>query len=260
MSNNPLLSGIKLPGRIFQLPSKGVFYKNGELSENVKNGEVHVCAMSALDEITIKNPDQLFSGDAIETVLKNTVSEIEKPSELLAKDVDALLVFLRAVTYGSNYEFIALHDCENAKEHSYVADVESIIANMKYIEESDIETTYTLNLKNGQVVKLKPNRYSQVLDLVRANESHKELTLENEKQNLVKMLVSVVESVNDISDVELITEWASELPVAFVNQIAERVEKINEWGPKLVTKCICRDCQQEFDVDIPINPISFFTE
>ena len=42
MSNNPLLQKIRLPGRIFQLPSRGLFYKNGELDESVKNGEIHV--------------------------------------------------------------------------------------------------------------------------------------------------------------------------------------------------------------------------
>jgi len=51
MSNNqnPLLAAIKMPGRVFQLPSRGIFYKDGELDETCKNGEIHVQPLSALD-------------------------------------------------------------------------------------------------------------------------------------------------------------------------------------------------------------------
>ena len=58
-STNPLLARVKIPGRIFQLPSAGIFYKNGELAEGIENGEVHVHPMTALDEINMKNPDKL---------------------------------------------------------------------------------------------------------------------------------------------------------------------------------------------------------
>ena len=97
--HNPLLDKIKLPGRIFQLPSRGIFYEDEELSEDIKNGEIHVQAMSALDEITLKNPDQLFSGDAVQNIFKNCLTGVNKPVNLLSKDIDALMLFLRTVTY-----------------------------------------------------------------------------------------------------------------------------------------------------------------
>ena len=111
MSENPLLQKIRLPGRIFQLPSRGLFYNNGELENTVKDGEIHVHAMSAFAEIHMKNPDQLFSGQAVDTVFRECVRGVVEPTKLLAKDVDAILMFLRTVTYGPNYEFTAKHTC-----------------------------------------------------------------------------------------------------------------------------------------------------
>ena len=60
---NPLLQGIKLPGRTFQLPSRGALY-NDELDGTIVGGEVHVHPMTALTEINLKNPDLLFNGKA----------------------------------------------------------------------------------------------------------------------------------------------------------------------------------------------------
>jgi hypothetical protein len=259
-TTNPLLANLKLPGRIFQLPSRGIFYKNGELADNIKEGELHIHPMSALDEINMKNPDQLFSGAAVNTVFKQCISGVEKPAELLSKDVDAIMVFLRTVTYGAGYEFSAKHGCEGAKDHSYVADIDQMIDKMKMIDPTTVDAMYTVSLPNGQVVKLRPNRYQQVLDLIRANENKKEISAEDQQKNLVQMLMGVIQSVDGLTDIPQITEWVTRIPSPYVNRIAEKIENLNEWGPSLRWTCNCKDCGKDYEVEIPINPVSFFTE
>lgn len=258
--SNPLLAQLKLPGRIFQLPSRGIFYKDGELDPSVKDGEIHVQPMSALDEIVLKNPDQLFSGAAINTVFKTCVSGINKPSELLSKDVDAIMMFLRTVTYGPNYEFTAKHTCEGAKEHSYIADIDQMISRMKMLDPTQVDKLYTVVMPNGQIVKMNPNRYSQILDLIRTNQTKTEITVEDQQNNLIMMLLAVVNQVDDVTDPKLIEEWLRKVPTTFINRIAQKSESINDWGPDLKWTCNCRDCGEDFDVEIPINPVSFFTE
>lgn len=260
MSNNPLLEGLKLPGRIFQLPSRGIFYRDGELSSSIKDGEIHVQPMSALDEINMKNPDQLFSGIAVQTVFNHTISGISKPSELLAKDIDAIMLFLRTVTYGPHYEFMARHNCEGGKEHSYVANIDEMINSMKMLDPTTVEQLYTLTLSNGQTVKLKPNRYQQVIDLIKMNEAKEIITVEDQQVNLTKMLLGVIQSVDGITDEAMIMDWIKRLPSPMVNKIAGRIEGVNAWGPDLKWTCKCKDCGEEFSVEIPINPVSFFTE
>lgn len=257
---NPLLGALKLPGRIFQIPSRGIFYTNGELSPFVKNGELHVRAMSALDEINLKNPDQLFSGDALNTVFKTCIDGIEKPTELLAKDVDAIMLFLRTVTYGPDYEFIAKHNCENAKEHSYVGNVDEMIGKSILIDPTLVEKEYSVTLPNSQVVHLNPNRYRQILDVIKMNQGQKEITVEIQKENLIMMLLAVVNKIDNVTDRKHIEEWLRTAPVTYINRIALQSESINNWGPNLKYTCKCKDCGTEFEVDIPINPVTFFTE
>lgn len=258
--NNPLLANIKLPGRMFQLPSKGLFYHKGELADLVKEGEIHVHPMSALDEINLKNPDQLFSGKAIETVSRQCIEGINQSTQLLAKDVDALMLFLRAVTYGPNFEFVAKHNCEGGKEHTYVADIDQMINSMKMIDPTILAEQYTLVLPNGQTVRLQPNRYQQVIDLIKKNENKTEITVEDQKENLISMIMGVVQDVNGISDPKMIEEWARNISQPMINLIGERIDTLSDWGPDLKWKCKCPDCGTEFSVEIPINPVSFFTE
>lgn len=258
--DNPLLHKIRLPGRVFQLPSKGIFYKNGELDANITEGEIHVHPMSALAEIHMKSPDQLFSGQAIETVFTECVTGIAKPSQLLAKDVDAITMFLRTTTYGPNYEFTAIHTCEHAKEHSYIADVDQMISQSKYMDPTIIADNYSVKMPNEQVVKLQPSRYGKIISILKANEGKEELSVDAMKKNLMMMLTSVVVQVDDITDEAMIAEWLSKIPTTWVTQIASRMEAVNDWGPKLEWTTKCRDCGEEFTIELPLNPISFFTE
>jgi hypothetical protein len=260
MSENPLLANLRLPGRIFQLPSKGMFYKNGELSPGVKDGEIHVHPMSALDEINMKNPDQLFSGEAVKTVFKQCITGIDKPEDLLSKDVDAIMLFLRVVTYGPSYEFSAKHFCTDGKNHNYLADIDTLINNMTSVDPTMIQSMYTITLPNKQVVTLRPNRYDEVLNLIKANTNKTAITPKDQQTNLIMMLLGVIESVDGVTDRAHIEEWARHISSPLVARIAEKVEKINSWGPDLKWKCTCKDCGKDFEVEIPINPVSFFTE
>ena len=98
---NPLLKRIKLPGRRFRLPSKGLFYKNGELDESVVDGEVEVFSMTTVDEINLRTPELLFNGEAVRKVFKRCIPEVKEPFKLLSNDVDFLLGCLRVVSYGN---------------------------------------------------------------------------------------------------------------------------------------------------------------
>lgn len=103
MSDNPLLKKIQLPGKRFRLPSRGLFYTDGEIAETVKDGELEIFSMTTIDEVTLRSPEFLFSGEAIERVFKRCIPDVKKPLKLLSKDVDFLLACLRIVSYGSVY-------------------------------------------------------------------------------------------------------------------------------------------------------------
>jgi hypothetical protein len=256
---NPLLAPIlKLPGRIFQLPSRGILYTNNELSPEVSEGEVHCKSLSAFDEITLKNPDMLFSGKALSQVLKTSIPDILLPNDLYSKDVDAIMIFLRLVTYGPEYELSVNHGCENSVSHSYIVDLEQVLQKIKYLDPTLFETEYKLMLDTGQVVRLQPVKYKHVLELLLDNQEKKTLTVEDLKSNLRKSMLNIIKSVDDIEDKALISEWLNIISAGNVSKIAEQITKTNDWGPQLDHVVICKDCGKEIEIDIPINPISLF--
>lgn len=255
VTQNPLLQKLKLPGRVFQLPSRAALYRAGEVSN--AEGEVHVHPMSALTEINLKNPDQLFNGKALIEVCAECVPEIAKPTELFGRDVDALMFFLRLVTYGPQFEVSVKHTCENAKSHSYTVDIERMVAEMKPLDPTE---KFEVNLATGQHVVLHPVKFDHMIKLFQMNAGKKELSDDDVKRNIVFNLVSVIESVDDITDKGLITEWVKKLTSPQQNRITEVMEKMNDWGPSNSTKLKCRDCGAEMDVELPLNPIAFFTE
>lgn len=256
-SQNSLLDKIKLPGRTFQLPSRGALYKNGELSST--EGEVHVHAMSMLTEINLKNPDLLFSGRALEEVVRECIPEIKKPLELFGRDIDALMFFLRLVTYGPHFEVNVKHTCENAKQHSYVVNIEDMAMNMKPLDVT-LSNQFQTTLPNGQVVKLHPVTFRHMIKLFQMNTGKEVLKPEEVRENIVYNLVNLIESVDGTTDKGQITEWISAIPTTMTTRITEVIEKMNDWGPSQNTTLVCKDCKEEMVVELPLNPVSFFTE
>lgn len=257
VAQNPLLEKIKLPGRTFQLPSRGALYKNGELSG--QEGEVHVHPMSALAEISLKNPDMLFNGKAINQVFSECIPEIKKPTELYGRDIDAIMYFLRLVTYGPNFEIKVKHDCDEAKEHSYVVDLEKLIQEVRYLDPT-LEENFQTVLPNGQVVKVHPVKFDHMIKLFQLNSGKDEFTPEDVKKNVVFNLTNLIDSVDGISDPQHIQEWVSVITTPYQNRITEAIERTNEWGPNQTVKLTCKDCGNEMPVELPLSPITFFTE
>ena len=258
-TTNPLLTKVRMPGRTFQLPSRGALYKD-ELDPSAVQGEVHVHPMSALTEINLKNPDLLFNGKALEAVVTECIPAIKKPLQLFGRDIDAVLFFLRLVTYGPEYRIEVKHDCENAKQHSYVVNLEALLMEMKQLDPTLIETKRVVTLPTGQKVFTRPMRFSDVIELFHQSGNKKELTADDIRNLAVVNLKCMIEKVDDISDVKLIEEWIHSLTTPMINRITTAAAALNEWGPDQIVTLKCKDCGGDMKVELPLNPVSFFTE
>lgn len=268
---NPLIARAKLPGETFAIPSGGIFYENDELDDSVINGEVHIHPMAAYDEILIKTPALLLNGDAVEKVFNRCIPQIKKPMDLLAKDVDYLLMALRQVTYGKIMEVNFKHNCENAKSHSYNVDISKLIRDSKKINPTTINKNYTIRLKNEQTVELRPASYKDIVNMLQLFSSqqsyeNQEITdeqmmirAEKDTNAMLKTIQSIIRSVDSVTDKNDIWEWLQILDAPIVNELAENVEKTSNWGPSFEHKTKCKDCNKTITINVPINPVSFFT-
>ena len=255
---NPLLVRARIPGRTFALPSLGVFYTHGELDDSVKKGEVLVYPMVTVDEIAMKTPDKLLNGTAIEEVFRRCIPQVQKPMELLALDVDFLLICLRELTYGNEYEMLYTHDCKDAKEHNYIVPLKTFIAGTKKINTRKVTKDYSLILPNEQSLKLTPPKYRQMLVFFQTFDKT-DATTEELAEQLIDTTLSLIESVDGIEDKELIREWLHQIPAGYVNLIGEHLNSVSEWGPKTTATVTCKDCGAEVELSLSLNPINFFS-
>lgn len=258
---NPLLTGIRLPGDTVRIPSRGAFYLNNELSENVKNGEIHVYPMRAIDEITMRSPDKMLSGDAVAEVFAHCIPDVLDVKQLFAKDIDYLMVALRRVTYGNEYEFRHTHDCPDAQRHNYMVDVGQFIAGDGELD----PTTYELKHKyvvprTQQVVMFQPMRYIDLINIMNAtieNESAPQNN-QNKERSLFQSLLSTIHNVNGVTDKNMIVEWLSSLTAPEVRAMLDKLDTIGDWGPTYNTTITCKDCGEKVELNVPVNPINFF--
>jgi len=265
-TTNPLLKRLRIPGATFRLPSQGILYTNGELDQSVKNGEVEVNPLTAIDEIALSSSDKLISGKAVTEVISRCIPQVLKPELLLNTDVEFLLVALRIVTFGDVIEVQYQHTCDGAKEHTYKVNLQAMSARARPLDPTAITKEYTITLPNEQVVVLRPLIFSDVIALVQSHaelsgKERNEIPVDQEElmQFANKSIAAIVMSVDGITNQEQIREWVSALPLGYKRQIEQTAHAVTRWGVDTTSKQVCADCKAKIDVPVIVNPVSFFT-
>jgi hypothetical protein len=255
---NSLLTKARLPGQTFRLPSNGLNYAAGVLSPEVSNGEVHVYPMAAIDEITIRSPDKLFSGDAVREVFSRCIPQILSPGSLYAKDIDFLMVCLRKVSYGEEFEVAYTHDCEDAKEHNYIIRMDAVLKKVKEIDPTTVDKKFTIPLSTGQVVIVHPILYDDMVAIMQDYDEDVTDVKEIEQQSL-RSIASIITSVDGITDKVDIMEWLRILNISDAKKISNAIDSTGDWGTDLSKRVKCKDCGKMTTIVAPMNPISFFS-
>jgi hypothetical protein len=142
-----------LPHDVVSLPSRGIFYKN-------KKKSIKVGYLTANDE------NILMAGgeDMITNLLRNKIYEPDmKIEDLVDSDIEAILIFLRNTSFGSDLT-LNLNDPKTNKTFQTVVSLESL--QILEGQSPDSEGLYTTNLpKSGVVVKVKPLTYGEVIEI-----------------------------------------------------------------------------------------------
>lgn len=100
------------------LPSKGECYKN-------KVGEIKVSHLVAYDENLILSPSLYKNGTFLDHILKNKILDDINPDDLIQGDRDAIIIWLRAGGYGSEYP-IRITDDKTGQEYETTVDLSAL--------------------------------------------------------------------------------------------------------------------------------------
>jgi hypothetical protein len=257
---NPLLRKAVLPGETFKLPSQGLFYTHGELRDDVKNGEVHVKPMTAMDELVFKSPDMLFTGQGVVDVFARCIPQVLDAKALLSKDVDFLMVCLRMVTYGPTLQLSYNHGCKDGKEHTYEVGLQPIVRASKQIDPTTMADIFSVQLPTDQLVKLKPTTFGAMLSLNQDVDLSDSIpSLEDLKTSITAVLVDVIDSVDGISDKEQIREWIGVVSAGHIRMLTDALTQLGDWGASMKHSTKCKDCAELIDIEFSTNPVSFFS-
>jgi len=98
-NSNPLRQFFRQPAIYLRLPTQGQYWPEGSL-EMPQNGELPIYPMTAVDEITYRTPDALFSGQAVINVIQSCVPAIKNAWHAPIADLNSILVAIRIASYG----------------------------------------------------------------------------------------------------------------------------------------------------------------
>jgi hypothetical protein len=152
MAQNPLQQYFRQPKIYISLPSMGVYNKPGSISGEVSN--IAIFGMTGMDEIMMKTPDALMSGESTVKVIESCCPAITDAWELSNLDADLILAAIRIATFGNIMNVD--HTCPNCNtENEYALDLSNRIDHF-----SKCKYDNTVVLKE-LVVKLQPLTYRQ---------------------------------------------------------------------------------------------------
>lgn len=266
---NPLLERLnKLPGTSIRLPSRGLFYTDGELDSECMDGEVQVLPMTTTDELMMRSIDMLFQGTAIENVIHRCLPQIKKPMRLLVGDIDYILTQLRRVSYGThipmNYECDCAKTPEEQKkrnqagDNEYMIPVDHLIQNTKELDIKDFNKTFKVTLSNKQTVTLQPLRFEDFISLQQMDNPDLIKDPDVLKDYVATNFTSITMSVDEISDKEMIKEWYMSLPRLEAEKIKKKLNSMNNWGIEFKYTIECHFCKEKRELTTQLNPMYFF--
>lgn len=148
---NPLINHMRQPKLLITLPSKGKYWPAGSLTVS-ETGEYPVYSMTAKDELILKVPDALISGQGVVDVIQHCMPHIKNAWAIPTIDLDVILIAIRIATYG---ELMKVPVTVKETEFEYQVDLRYILSELT----NKITWTETIQISPTLVVYVKPFDY-----------------------------------------------------------------------------------------------------
>lgn len=278
---NPLIGYMRQPKILIKLPSKGNYWPNGSL-EISETGDYPVYSMTAKDELMLKIPDALISGQAIVEVIQHCVPNIKNAWAIPGVDLDVILIAIRIATYG---EIMKVPLTKGEVTYDYEIDLRYVMGALQ----EQIRWEDSIQITPDLVVYVKPVDYRQIsasatktfetqrilqiandskLSDVEKNKSFKDAinTLNDITVGLVTNSIYKIDSAQGLTeDLKFIKEFMDNVDKEVFDIVKSHIEKLRENNnikPMFVTPSqdmIEKGFPKE-DIEIPLvfDPSTFF--
>ena len=263
-----------------------MFYPSNPM-EKTGSGELPIYSMTARDELMIKTPDALMSGEATVEVIKSCCPLLDDPWSMPSIDLDAILIAIRVATYGEKMDMeIPIRYFE---EGDLKVGSETIEIDLRNILDGMQGKTWNGIFELGELkFHLKPltykettdffmttfenQRLAQVMQDTKLDEAHKMKAFREGFKKLSQMtmdmlckhVVSIETPEGTENNPEAIKEFFATTDKATFTAIQNNLEKIKQYWATPVTKFkvpqdyVEKGADKEIDVPMVFDNASFF--
>jgi len=249
---NKLLDNLQtLSYETINLPSRGRFYENDLLT----SGSLHVRPMTGAEEEILATPRHVRKNEAIDMIFKRCTEENINSTDLLTIDRNYLLIWLRGISYDSNYEVkVKCPNCEN----SFNTEID---LNALPVEECPDEFSLT-NLsgtlpKTGYRFSYRLSTGKDETAILQYRERQAKKFITSTDDTLTYRTALLLNNIEDVTDTKSIQILLKRLPISDVSYLRSLINE-PPFGVDTEVKLTCTVCGYEFDMELPLEASFFF--
>lgn len=252
---NALLETLRSQSNIYEeieLPSMGRFYDG---TDGPTDGKLHIRAMTGEEEQILATPRFVRKGQAINMIFSRCIRENFKPENLLSVDRTFILIYLRGISYGSEYE-VEVKDPESDRKFSTVIDLDALPKDScpldygPHLEDVLPKTAlkFTYRLSRGkdenELQEYRERRLKQFGDAATDD-------------TLIFRSAQLVESIANITNKTEIQVLLKNLPIQDLSYLRSVVNE-PPFGVDTRVTIVSPLTSEEFEIDLPLEAAFFF--
>jgi len=202
---------------VVDLPSKGLFYPDGL-------DKVKIEYLTSKDEDILTTPSLIQDGTVLDVILRRKIKSPKNVdvSKLLTGDKNALILFLRASSYGHEYE-VQVTDPRNDKTFSQVVDLTKL-KNKELSERPDESGHFTVDLPmRKKLVKFRLLSSGEEQQLQKRAESVQEAYGHDYSEYSTMKLKAHIVQIGDKTDRSYIDRFVDAMPVRDTLTIRKKI-------------------------------------
>jgi hypothetical protein len=205
---------------VIKLPSKGIFYKNGLT-------EVNVEYMTSIDEDILTTPSLIENGTVFEVLMQRKIkTKGVNPNDLLVGDRNAILLFLRSSSYGSDYHVQVPDPRTNIPFKTTIN-----LTKLKYrniTELPDESGCFIVELPmRKKIIKFKLLTYGEEMILQKKSDAIKEAYGQEFSEFNTLKLKSHIISINEKTDRSYINKFVDAMPALDALTIRRKIVEVS---------------------------------
>ena len=202
-----------------QLPSKGIFYKN-------KISEVVVEYLTSKDEYILTTPALIENNTLIDVLLKNKIkTKGLEVDEMFGGDKNAILVFLRASSYGKNYEVVVTDPFTTQTFKSSIDLTKLKYKEINILPDENLQFSVELPMRK-KLVKFRLITDKELKNVLKQAETKKDATGQPFLELLSMRLKACIVSIDGKTDRAYINKFVDAMPALDSLTLRRKIEEV----------------------------------